>query len=335
MTKMTLDKLPRSVLAKIDLQEAVMISRCVVAAERLQLFRKLHGKQLTAETIGKKVGIHKNCLVQFLAAMVSVGLLKRNGKLFSNSALAEKYYIKERSIYWTTLYSEECVREFVAFSVLEEMLKTGKGYEEILGIKRTGYIEMMMKNRRWADDFTNMLYHFHQPDARALAQNLDLKNHEKVLDVAGGSGVMSMALARKYPHIKACVLDIENVIAAAKKIIRKEGLSKRVDARVGDMNKDLPDGYDVIMFCDSASPNERLLKMVYGKLPKGGMVVFVDKFSSEDFTEPLDRLMWQMRSKKFWLMTKNQAVCALRENGFKAVKKKEILKNVWLLTGRK
>jgi tRNA A58 N-methylase Trm61 len=335
MTKMTLDKLPRNVLAKIDLQEAFMISRCVVAAERFQLFRKLHGKQLTAEAIAKKTGIHKNYLTQFLAAMVSIGLLKRKGRLFSNSALAEKYYIKQRSIYWSTLYSQECIKEFVAFTVLEEMFKSGKSYEEILGIKRTDYIEIMRTNPKWASDFTNMLYHFHQPDAKALAQNLDLKNHEKVLDVAGGSGVMSLALAREYPHIKACVLDIENVVKAAKKIIRREGLSKRVDARVGDMRKDLPKGFDVIMFCDSANPNAKLLKMVYKKLPRGGIVVFVDKFSNEDFTDPLDRLMWQMRSKKFWLMTKNQAVNILRENGFKAVKKKEILKNIWLITGRK
>ena len=57
MTKFTLDKLPKAVLSRIDLQTAFMISRCIVAAERLQLFRKLKGKKLSASAIGRMIGI--------------------------------------------------------------------------------------------------------------------------------------------------------------------------------------------------------------------------------------------------------------------------------------
>ena len=95
MTECTLDKLPKRVLAKIDLQQAFMISRCVVAAERLLLFRKLDGKALSATTIGRRIGVRGWRIEAFLAALVSIGLLKKSGNLYSNTALANKYYVRE------------------------------------------------------------------------------------------------------------------------------------------------------------------------------------------------------------------------------------------------
>jgi hypothetical protein len=57
MSNLTLDKLSRKVLTGIDLQQAFISSRFVIAAERLQIFRKLHGKELTAAVICKRAGL--------------------------------------------------------------------------------------------------------------------------------------------------------------------------------------------------------------------------------------------------------------------------------------
>ncbi|UCD30282.1 MAG: methyltransferase [Planctomycetota bacterium] len=335
MTELTLDKLPEKVLARIDLQTAFMISRCVVAAERLQVFRKLHGRKLSAAAIGRMIGVRGWRLEAFLAALVSVGLLKKTGKLYSNTALTSKYYVRERSIFWTRLFSEECRRDYQAFSVLEEMLTTEKSYASILGIESRDYIKEMKRNPQWAHDFTHMLYHYHLPHARSLAENLDLSNHRSVLDVGGGSGVMSMALVRRYKHLKACVLDIEPVIHVAKKIIRRERLTRRIDTMIGDMTRHIPDGYDVVMFCDAELGGVSTLKMAYDSLPGGGLVVLVEDFSSEDWTVPLYRLMWQLRSNTFWLHSKQQMVTMLRKSGFVAVRSRRIYKDTWLITGRK
>ena len=62
MPMLTLDKLPKRLLAGLDIETVFKASRCVIAAERLQLFRKLEGKELTAAEIGRRVGLHKNRL---------------------------------------------------------------------------------------------------------------------------------------------------------------------------------------------------------------------------------------------------------------------------------
>jgi hypothetical protein len=335
LTELTLDKLPKRILARIDLQTAFMISRCVVAAEKLQVFRKLHGKKLSAPTIGRMIGVRGWRTEAFLAALVSVGLLKKTGKLYANTALTNKYFVRERSIFWTRVFSEECRREYQAFSVLEEMLTTEQSYASILGIEPRDYINEMKRNPRWAHDFTHMLYYHHLPHAKALAENLDLSNYRSVLDVGGGSGVMSMAPVRRYKHLKACVLDIEPVIHVAKKIIRRERLTGRIDTMVGDMTKHIPDGYDVVMFCDAELGGVNTLKMAYDSLPQGGLVVLVEDYSSDDWTVPLYRLMWQLRSNSFWLRSWRQMVVMLRKSGFTAIRSRRIYRDTWLITGRK
>ncbi|MCP4584124.1 MAG: methyltransferase [candidate division Zixibacteria bacterium] len=335
MTEFTLDKLPKKVLARIDLQSAFMISRCVVAAERLQVFRKLHGKKLSAEAIGRKIGVRGWRIEVFLAALVSIGLLKKTDQRYSNTALADKYYVRGRSIFWTKRYSEWCCREYQAFSVLEKMLTTEQSYASILGIDSADYIKEMKEDSQWANDFTHMLYYAHLPHAKALAQNLDLSNYHSVLDIGGGSGVMSMALVRKYKHLKACVLDIEPVINVARKIIRKEKLTRRIDTLIGDHDKHIPDGFDVMMYCDAEIGDGSTLDLAYESLPKGGLVVLVEDYSSDDWTVPLYRLMWQLRSNSFWLKNRRQMALMLRESGFKAVKSRRIYSDTWLITGRK
>jgi protein-L-isoaspartate O-methyltransferase len=335
LTELTLDKLPKKTLARIDLQTAFMISRCVVAAEKLQVFRKLHGKKLSALTIGRMIGVRGWRTEAFLAALVSIGLLKKTGKLYSNTALTNRHFVRERSIFWTRLFSEECRQEYQAFSVLEEMLNTEKSYESILGIEPRDYVKEMKRNPQWAYDFTHMLYHYHQPHAKALAENLDLSDYRSVLDVGGGSGVMSMALVRRYKHLRACVLDVEPVIRVAKKIIRRAGLTGRIATMIGDMTKHIPDGYDVVMFCDAEIGGLSTLKMAYDSLPENGLVVLVEDFSSDDWTVPLYRLMWQLRSNSLWLKSKREMVAMLRKSGFTSVTSRRIYKDTWLITGRK
>jgi cyclopropane fatty-acyl-phospholipid synthase-like methyltransferase len=335
MEKLTLDKLPRRVLAKLDLQTAFMASRLIVAAERLDVFRLLNGKSLGASVIGRKTGIHRNFIGHFLNALVSLGLLKKKGVSYINSALADKFFVRERSIYWTRQYSLECVDEFERLTILEDILKSGRDYYGIIRKKRPSYIEAMKKDSNRARDFTYMLYYYHQPDARALAKYLDLKRYNSVLDVGGGSGVMSIALAKKNPHITACVLDIEPVCRVAQEIIKKEGLSRRIGTYVGDINRRLPHGYDVIMFCDVGTLDTDLLKRAYDSLPPGGMVVLEDRYFSKDRTEPLDRLLYCFTGHSFGLDTRDEMVARLKSAGFKAIKQQRIHKDVWMLKAKK
>jgi len=331
----TLDRFPKKVLADIDIQRAFIISRLVVAAERLQVFRALHGRRLKAASIGRALKIHTSYRDTFLNSLVSLGLLHKADDTYWNTRFAEKYFIDERSIYWTRQYSKECVQAYDALTVLEKVLASGRSYASVMGLKKRSYTEEMKRDRRLAEDFTQMLFHFHQQDAEALAKCLDLSNHRAVLDVGGGSGVMSIALARKNPRLRACVLDLATVCDIAAGNIRRAGLSRRIRTLPGDMRQGLPAGYDVIMFCDIGPVSKQLLKNAYRSLPAGGRIVAVDRYLSDDGTRPLDRVVAQFVSSSFGQATRSDMVAALQSCGFQAVKASNVHRDLWFITGTK
>ena len=90
----TLDKFPREVLAGIDIQRAFIASRLIVAAERLQVFRTIHGKRMNAASIGRALNIHKFYRDAFLNSLVALGLLHKADATYWNTRLAEKYFIR-------------------------------------------------------------------------------------------------------------------------------------------------------------------------------------------------------------------------------------------------
>jgi len=335
MELLTLDKFPRRILAEIDIQRAFISSRLIIAAERLQLFRVLHGKRMTADAIGKALNLHDLYLLPFLTTMVALGFLHRRNGVYWNTRLAEKYFIDERSIYWTRQYSKECVDAYERLTILEQALASGKRYYQLKRLPKPDYLQRMKQDSREAEDFTQMLFHLHQPDAKALANHLDLARHSKLLDVAGGSGVMSIALAKQNPHLQAVVFDIEPVCRIAARNVRRAGLSRQIHTQPGDIRLGLPGGCDVMMFCDIGSVSRTLLQDAYKKLPANGLIVLMDRYLSEGGTEPLDRLAAHFVGSGFGLATRRDMVEALKSCGFRKLKSKKIYRDVWCITGVK
>ena len=336
MRELTLDKLPQKVLAKLDMETVFKASRCVVAAERFLLFRKLHGKELSAAAIARRTGIHAKYCESFLDYLVLLGLLKKTKNRYRNSPLADRHFIRERSIEWTRLWSAECAKDFEAFTALDDAISSGKDWRRILGKERKPDYQLLQEDPEWARNFTYALYDYNRPTARTLADNLDLSQYRSLLDVGGGSGVMSIALARAHPDLKACVLEFKYVCTATREIIRKERMSRRVKAVAGDMNKSLPGGFDVIMFWDIGEIDDRVMKMAYENLPESGMVVrSCPPPRPQRSGKPPGRFPYEYLSVRPKGQTRISKINALKKAGFTSVRYRRISRTLGLITGHK
>jgi 3-hydroxy-5-methyl-1-naphthoate 3-O-methyltransferase len=335
MERFTLDRLPRRVLKGLDVETAFMMSRVIITAERLQLFRLLHGKALPPAGVAKRLELSFQAAEQLLIALSSLGLLRKHDSAYSNTVLAEKYFIKERSINWTRQYSKESEELFQTFSSLESILKLKRTGPLSPVKKKPDYVKMMEKDPVRARDFTLMLYHYHQKEAFRLAEVVDLRSYHALLDVGGGSGVMSIALVKKNPHLRACVLDIQPVCGVARKIIKSEGLSRKISVFPGDMYKDFPQGYDVIMFCDLGPINDCLINMAHESLPAGGLLLIVDRFVFEDGTRPLETALYRLIVPTSGMETRKDITGALKTAGFGQIRHRVVHKEVGVISAQK
>lgn len=335
MKRFTLDKLPLKVLSDLDVENAFMASRAIIAAEHFEVFRLLHANALPLERAAGRLGLGISVTERLFNVLRALGLLRHRGPLYSNTRLATEYFVKDRSIYWTRQYSRECAEMFQRFALLEVSLKSGSIRTRQRRSKQPGYVQQMEREPARARDFTLMLYHLHQADASQLAKVLDLNNYHTLLDVGGGSGVMSIALARRNPTLRASILDIEPVCKVATQIIRRQSLSRRVSTIAGDMNKVFPLGFDVILFSDLGPMTSGLLDRARRALPRGGLLVIVDGYLSEDRTRPLEIPLYRLVSTSAGWETCGEVIAALRECGFHRVCRHPLTETMTAITAIK
>jgi len=132
-----------------------------------------------------------------------------------------------------------------------------------------------------ASRFTRMLFELHAPMAAELAARLDLTGVRRLLDLGGGSGVVAVALAKRWPELSVTVLDVPNVCAAGLEIVEAEARSvaERVEFRPADfLVGDLPGGFDAVLECDVSIYTEPLFRRVRSALAPGGRFIVADEF---------------------------------------------------------
>lgn len=124
---------------------------------------------------------------------------------------------------------------------------------------------------------------------------LDLQGVKSLLDLGGGSGVVSLALLRKQQDLTSVAMNVENVCQAGRAIASENKLEKRITYLAGDfLQDDLPTGFDLVMLCEVGAFSEILFLRIYNVLNLKGQRVIVDKFAQAG---PIHRRhVWDQRS---------------------------------------
>jgi ubiquinone/menaquinone biosynthesis C-methylase UbiE len=183
------------------------------------------------------------------------------------------------------------------------------------------YVDRMRANPERAREFTLMLFEVHKNLANQVAELLDLTGVERMMDLGGNSGVVSMALLQKYPTLTSVVVDIENVCVAGREIAEKEGFSDRITYHSAEFDDgEFSSGFDLVLQCDVAVYSIELLQKLYRSLKPGGWLIFVDHFSPAKNLAPPTRLEWtfldSLHDPNFGFPTLDEFKSLLDQTGF-------------------
>ena len=168
------------------------------------------------------------------------------------------------------------------------------GLDELEGDEGTLY-ERLAHNSRLEAIFQNAMEGISVQANAMFARFVDLSNVRHLVNVGGGNGANALALAAKYPRLRADVFDFPSVCRIAEQNIKQAGLSSRVGTVEGNCFEDpFPRDADCFLFSHfltiwSEEENGRLLKKAFDALPRGGRVIVFNMMQHDSETGPLER----------------------------------------------
>jgi SAM-dependent methyltransferase len=214
----------------------------------------------------------------FLNALCGMGLLRRRRKDYRNSAFTAR-----RLDHRATTRLKPGYDAFARWAGLGDALTSGK---------RPGRQIPFASNQQQA----RRLLHGLDLDAREIAPYLlhevPLKEPEFLLDVGGGLGAYSIAFCRRYPKLRATLLEHPKIAPLARRAIREAGMARRIRVVGLDIvRQPLPRGFDIallsnVLHAHGESENRSLLLKLRRSLRPRGRLILRDVFMRDCGTAP-------------------------------------------------
>jgi 2-polyprenyl-3-methyl-5-hydroxy-6-metoxy-1,4-benzoquinol methylase len=154
---------------------------------------------------------------------------------------------------------------------------------------------------KFFQQFVENIFPIHFPAARCLAQTLQLSNLTascSVLDLAAGSGVWSVAMAKESPHVAVTAIDWPGIIPITKKVTEREGVAPRYRFVANDLHAaDFGSGHSVailghILHSEGEQRSRLLLKKTFAALAPEGTIAIAEILVDADRRGPLPALLF-------------------------------------------
>ena len=268
-------------------------AQVLITCAELRVFEALSNGPLTAAEIATAIEADPRGVELLLNAAVSLDLLDKHDDHYLNTVLTAACLAQPDEF-----YLGEALRRESAFlrrwTHLTEAVKTGQRPIENVRDEHAD---------DWVRTFERALYDMARPIAPIIAEALTLPEDRplRVIDVGGGHGGYSLALARRYPLLTATIFELPRVVPVAREIIAEAGLSDRVTVQEGDFqHEELGGAYDVALVfgvLNGEPPARRpeLIRKVFAALQPGGRIVLRDFVLDADRAGPPDAALFAVQ----------------------------------------
>jgi predicted O-methyltransferase YrrM len=248
----------------------------------------LAGAAQSSEEIARRLQIHPRAADRLLYAGVALGLLEQEEGRFRNARLADEFLIKGKQSY---LGEQILLYDRASYPLWSELVPKLREWQPDETPDETE--DGMPKEEGQSAESLSAMHNLALLTGRALSLAYDFSHHQKMLDLGGGTGAMSIGVCERHPQLRAVVFDLPQIIDLAREFIRESGLSKRIETRAGNFKEEeLPAGFDVALLANllsvaSEETNRELLRKLYELLPDGGAVILSGWILDDSRTGPL------------------------------------------------
>ncbi|HEV2255316.1 MAG TPA: methyltransferase [Streptosporangiaceae bacterium] len=266
--------------AIIDLAAGFMAAKHLFAASELGLFEALADSPAGLDALAARTGLTRRAARISADAMVALGLLEASDGTYRNSPVAAAFLagpgpgdLRPFLRFWDKI-------SYPAWARLAGALASGPPQE---------IFELDDGLQQVASEGIDAVT---AGPATALPAAFDFGPHRRLLDIGGGTGSWSIAIARHHRHIQAAVLEVPATAELARSNIAAAGLASRIGVIPGDaMTGELPAGYDVFLIANlihyfSPEQNQDLLRRLRRAARPGSALLLADLWTNPAHTGP-------------------------------------------------
>jgi SAM-dependent methyltransferase len=238
----------------------------------------------TAGDIGSRLRLHERGLVDFLDALVALGLLTRSGGRYAATDAAREHLVPGRPGYLGGFLNRASTVLYPAWANLGEALRTGVPQVPSAG---EGEFERMLSNPAQRAQYLRMMDSVSGQLAPRLAEAVDWTGFHTLVDVGGARGNLAAHVVRAHPHLTATVFDLPVMAESFDEHMAALRPPSPVTFVGGDFFVDpLPAG-DVLVIghvLHNWSPKQRrlLVEKAYSALRPGGALLVYDAMLDDD-----------------------------------------------------
>ncbi len=257
-------------------------AQILFSAVRIGIFTTLLDQTLSSDALSASLDCNPRGIRILCDALVTLGLLEKEGDLYCNSAIALEYLLPGSPKSKAAMMNHGA-RLYERWGKLYDVVKTGKPVSD-----------EELDQRIVSDDraFAKAMADVGRISAKQTAEIIDIRGARKMLDIGGGPGLYSIAFVQHNPDLHATVFDSAETLEVAQENINNAGLSERVSTRSGNaFDDDFGEQYDFIFISNfihifSYDANQSLVKKCADALAPGGRICLKDFFLEEDRTSP-------------------------------------------------
>lgn len=273
-----LKKLNLAPVPLLDMQPQMCRTRAILEANNLGIFETLEDNKegLSSEELAQRVAISSEGAAILLNALEKTGYLRSRKGRYKNSPWVNRWITDPQSGISNFLRLQ--LHTWNRLSDIEVPLRTGKPVMDFHKHEVPVHSEQQ-------EIYTKAMREISRRLIPEFLKKVKLPNDAKrLLDIGGAHGEYSHALVRKFPSLKATVLDLAGPIATAKRILDKEGNPEAIEFIVGDFLKDnLGTGWDAVLLVNivhlfNFEQNRKLISRIHEALSPQGVIIVVDQF---------------------------------------------------------
>ena len=251
-------------------------SKTLLSAIELGLFTELAKGSLDAAALTKRLQLHPRSARDFFDALVALGMLKRTGQRYANTAETALFLDRAKPSYIGGILEMCDARLYRFWGSLTEGLRTGKPQNEV----KTGedFFGTLYADPQRLEGFLKAMTGLSIGPAQVIAKKFPWKKYHTFVDVGCAQGGVAAEIALAHKHLTGGGMDLPVVQPIFEAYAKARGVAQRVRFHPGNFFKDPLPKCDVIVMGHilhdwNLDEKMMLLRKAYDVLPSGGAVI--------------------------------------------------------------